>query len=58
MKAKKELSYEQLKVAAIDAVKNHFVPTVELIKKTIDSLVEKEYLERSLEDKNMFQYVA
>lgn len=58
MKARKELTYEQLKAATIDAVKNHFAPTVEAIKRRIDSLVEQEYLERSTEDRNKYLYVA
>jgi cullin-4 len=58
MKAKKEMTYEQLKAATIDAVKGHFVPQVDAIKQRIDSLVEGDYLERSREDKNRFLYVA
>ena len=58
MKAKKELTYEQLKAATIDAVKNHFVPQVETIKRRIDALVEQEYLERSPDDRNKYLYVA
>ncbi|KAF8060763.1 Cullin family-domain-containing protein [Lyophyllum atratum] len=58
MKARKELTYEQLKTATIEAVKNHFVPAVDAIKKRIDALVETDYLERSSEDKNRFLYVA
>lgn len=58
MKARKEMSYEQLKAATIDAVKGHFVPQVDTIKKRIDSLVEMEYLERSKEDRNKYKYIA
>lgn len=58
MKGKKELSYEQLKVATIDAVKDHFSPQVEMIKQRIDNLVELEYLKRSERSKNVFEYVA
>ncbi|KAG6873267.1 hypothetical protein C0995_001041 [Termitomyces sp. Mi166 len=58
MKARKELTYEQLKTATIEAVKNHFVPTVDAIKKRIDALVEGDYLERSPDDKTKFLYVA
>ncbi|RXW12042.1 hypothetical protein EST38_g13812, partial [Candolleomyces aberdarensis] len=58
MKSKKEMTYEKLKAATIDAVKNHFVPTVDAIKKRIDGLVSQEYLRRSDEDKNLFFYVA
>ncbi|KIL57743.1 hypothetical protein M378DRAFT_188384 [Amanita muscaria Koide BX008] len=58
MKARKELTFEQLKIATIEAVKGHFVPSVDQIKKRIDALVESDYLERSKDDKNRFLYVA
>ena len=58
MKAKKEMTYEQLKAATIDAVKNHFSPQVEVIKSRIDSLLQAEYMERSPHDRNLFLYVA
>lgn len=58
MKARKEMTYEQLKAATIDAVKGHFVPQVDTIKRRIDSLVESEYLERNPEDRNKYSYVA
>ncbi|KAF6758848.1 Cullin-4B [Ephemerocybe angulata] len=58
MKGKKEMTFEQLKVATIDAVKNHFAPSVNSIKERIDVLVETEYLKRSDEDWHLFQYVA
>ena len=58
MKAKKEMSYENLKVAVIDAVKGHFVPEVGVIKQRIQWLVEQEYLKRDDEDMNKYQYVA
>ena len=52
MKGKKELSYEQLKTARIEAVKRHFVPDVAMIKKRIEGLVEQDYLRRDEEDLN------
>ncbi|KAH6905870.1 Cullin-4B [Coprinopsis sp. MPI-PUGE-AT-0042] len=58
MKGRKEMSYQQLSMASVEAVKNHFNPDRDLIKKTIDSLVEREYMERSEEDRNKFKYVA
>ncbi|KAG2129711.1 Cullin family-domain-containing protein [Suillus bovinus] len=58
MKAKKELSHEQLKNETIDAVKSHFVPDVSVIKHRIDGLVEQEYLRRDEEDRNLYIYVA
>jgi len=58
MKAKKELSYEQLKNETIDAVKSHFVPEVSVIKQRVAGLVEQEYLKRDEDDMNLFVYVA
>ncbi|KAL4069083.1 Cullin family-domain-containing protein [Scleroderma citrinum] len=58
MKAKKELSYEQLKTQTIEAVKNHFVPEVIVIKQRIAGLVEQEYLRRDEDDMNKYIYVA
>lgn len=58
MKSKKEMHNEQLKAATIDAVKNHFVPNVNMIKDRIDELVEQEYLRRHDTDMNVFVYVA
>ncbi|KAI0358895.1 Cullin-4B [Trametes cingulata] len=58
MKGKKELSYEQLKTATIEAVKKHFVPEVGMIKQRIQGLVEQEYLRRDEEDMNKYIYVA
>ena len=58
MKARKEMTYEHLKAATIDAVKNHFVPQVDIIKRRIDVLVEAEYLERSENDRNRYNYIA
>ena len=58
MKAKKELTYEKLKVAVIESVKSHFVPEVSSIKQRIQWLVEQDYLKRDDEDMNKYQYVA
>jgi cullin-4 len=58
MKAKKEMTHEQLMIATIDAVNSHFVPNVDTIKKRVESLVESEYLTRSDEDMERFFYVA
>ncbi|OCH94183.1 Cullin-domain-containing protein [Obba rivulosa] len=58
MKARKELSYQQLTAATVEAVKNHFKPDVSSIKQRIQSLVEQEYLRRDEEDMNKYIYVA
>jgi len=58
MKARKQLTYEQIKTETIESVQRHFVPDVLSIKQRIDGLVEQEYLRRDDDDRNMFFYVA
>ena len=58
MKARKEMAYEHLKAATIDAVKGHFIPQVDSIKRRIDALVESEYLERCEDDRSRYKYIA
>ena len=58
MKSRKELHYEGLKTATVDAVKKHFLPDVASIKQRIDGLVEQEYLRRKEEDMNVLVYLA
>ncbi|KAI0344167.1 Cullin-domain-containing protein [Trametopsis cervina] len=58
MKGKKQLQYEQLKTATIEAVKQHFKPDIPMIKKRIDNLVENDYLRRDEDDMNLLIYVA
>lgn len=58
MKAKKEMKYEKLLTATIDAVKNHFTPEVKTIKERIDKLMEQEYVRRDDDKPQMLFYVA
>lgn len=58
MKAKKKLTFEQIKTEVIVVVKNRFVPEIKHIKQRVDYLVENEYLKRDEEVKDMFAYLA
>ncbi|KAJ7462758.1 Cullin family-domain-containing protein [Mycena galericulata] len=58
MKAKKEMKYEKLVNATVDAVKSHFVPDVKSIKERIDKLMEQEYVRRDDDKPQMLFYVA
>ncbi|KAJ7169497.1 Cullin family-domain-containing protein [Mycena filopes] len=58
MKAKREMVYEKLVNATIDAVKNHFTPDVKTIKTRIDKLMEQEYVRRDDDKPHMLFYVA
>ena len=58
MKARKELTFEQLKIDVVDAVKAHFIPDMKHFKERIDSLVEGEFLKRDEANKDLLYYVA
>jgi cullin 4 len=58
MKAKKKMNHNRLVTAALDAVKNHFIPDVKKIKERISDLINKEYMERDESDKTLLLYLA
>lgn len=58
MKGKKQLRLAELVNEVVDAVKNMFQPEVKAIKTQVESLIEREYLERDEEDRNMLKYLA
>ncbi|KAG8975562.1 hypothetical protein FRB90_009510, partial [Tulasnella sp. 427] len=58
MKGSKKLVDEELKIKTIEALRKHFVPTVQDIKKRIEHLLEREYMERDEKNHNLYHYVA
>ncbi|KAJ9114692.1 hypothetical protein QFC22_005568 [Naganishia vaughanmartiniae] len=58
MKGKKVLKLPDLINAVVDAVKNMFQPEVKAIKTQVESLIEREYLERDENDRNLLKYMA
>jgi cullin-4 len=56
MKSKKKIGHQSLIVEVIEATKKRGVLSVADIKKNVDRLIEKEYMER--EDGNIYSYVA
>ena len=57
MKARKKLSLQALIEEIIRDVSKRFPPDVKEIKKRVESLIEREFLERT-EDRNVLQYLA
>lgn len=56
MKQRKLLGHNMLIQEVIEQSKTRFVPNVPMIKKSIDHLIEKEYMERY--DENSYQYLS
>ena len=58
MKARKSLHHNDLIAEVTRQLSVRFTPAPQFIKKRIESLIEREYLERSLDDHRVYNYVA
>ena len=57
MKSRKELEHSQLVAEIIQQSKSRFSPSVPMIKKCIEQLIDKQYLERSTENRDIYLYI-
>lgn len=58
MKSRKSSKHNQLVNEVIGLTKNHFTPSVPMIKKCIEILIEKQYLERKANAPDEYKYIA
>ncbi len=58
MKSRKVLKHQQLVVEVVQQLQRMFHPDFRLIKKRIEDLISREYLERDKDDPNTFKYMA
>ena len=58
MKARKKINFNNLMTEVIAQLKHRFQPQIPVIKKAVDTLIDKDYLERDANDRNTFSYIA
>uniref|UniRef100_A0A1I7X6F7 CULLIN_2 domain-containing protein n=1 Tax=Heterorhabditis bacteriophora TaxID=37862 RepID=A0A1I7X6F7_HETBA len=58
MKSRKKLAHNNLITEVTQQLKHRFLPNPQLIKKRIESLIEREYLARDVVDHKLYNYVA
>ncbi|CAL0320602.1 unnamed protein product [Lupinus luteus] len=58
MKSRKLLGHQQLVVECVEQLGRMFKPDIKAIKKRIEDLISREYLERDKDNQNTFRYLA
>ncbi|KAI8821887.1 Cullin [Fimicolochytrium jonesii] len=58
MKARKKLDHNNLVAEVIKQTTSRFVPEPAIVKRRIEGLIEREYLERDKSDRKMYNYLA
>ncbi|GAM23440.1 hypothetical protein SAMD00019534_066150 [Acytostelium subglobosum LB1] len=58
MKSRKTLDHANLVSEVTSQMQSRFIPNPLMVKKRIESLIEREYLERTKEDKRIYNYLA
>ncbi|KAI9122782.1 hypothetical protein K1719_005671 [Acacia pycnantha] len=58
MKSRKVLGYQQLVMECVEQLGRMFKPDVKAIKKRIEDLISRDYLERDKDNANLFKYLA
>ncbi|CAI9776246.1 unnamed protein product [Fraxinus pennsylvanica] len=58
MKSRKVLGYQQLVMECVEQLGHMFKPDVKAIKKRIEDLITRDYLERDRDNPNLFKYLA
>ncbi|CAA7061301.1 unnamed protein product [Microthlaspi erraticum] len=58
MKSRKVLPHQQLVSECVELLSKMFKPDIKMIKKRIEDLISRDYLERDTDNPNTFKYLA
>eukprot|EP00873_Tetraselmis_striata_P023587 jgi/Tetstr1/443851/TSEL_031805.t1 len=58
MKSRKQLQHQQLILEVVQQLSRMFKPDFKLIKKRIEDLISRDYMERDADNSNLYRYVA
>jgi len=58
MKTRNVLKWNDLQIQVLDALKGRFKPEMILLKKRLESLIDRKFLERDPNDRNLIKYIA
>ena len=58
MKARKKVEHNDLISQVLEQLGSKFKPSVIVVKKRIEALIEREYLERDLKERSFYNYLA
>jgi cullin 1 len=58
MKSRKVLPHQQLVLEVVQQLTKMFKPDFKIIKKRIEDLISRDYLERDKDNANIFKYLA
>uniref|UniRef100_A0A7S1SRY7 Cullin neddylation domain-containing protein n=1 Tax=Tetraselmis chuii TaxID=63592 RepID=A0A7S1SRY7_9CHLO len=58
MKSRKQLQHQQLILEVVQQLSRMFKPDFKLIKKRIEDLISRDYLERDADNANLYRYLA
>jgi len=58
MKARNRLDWNQLQIEAINILKNRFTPDSKMLKKRLESLIDRKFMERDENDPKIIIYIS
>lgn len=58
MKSRRQLQHQQLVLEVVQQLQRMFRPDLKLVKRRIEDLIQREYIERDRDNPQLFRYLA